>query len=569
MNFMNKYYFWTLLILFLGLLNITIGLFMIMNNTSMFMDWELISVNSCNLVLTLFFDWMSLSFMGCVMLISSMVIYYSQIYMDYDVNNIRFLVLVLFFILSMMMMIISPNLIMILIGWDGLGLISYCLVIYFNNYNSYNSGMLTILTNRIGDVGILLGVGVMFNLGSWHFLYYIYYSYECSLFLCLLMIISSFTKSAQIPFSSWLPAAMAAPTPVSALVHSSTLVTAGVYLLIRFVNLLNQFDLTFFLLISLLTMFMSGLGANFEFDLSKIIALSTLSQLGLMMSALFLGYDIISFFHLLTHAFFKALLFLCGGLMIHCMNDSQDIRYMGNLINQLPLMSTCFMISNLSLCGLPFLSGFYSKDLIIEFMSLSTMNLFIYLLFFISIGLTVSYSVRLVYYCMLGYNNLIGFSNYYENKIMTNSMIFLVILSITGGSLLSWLLFNNPTVIILSLELKIMCLIMIMIGGWVGYEFYFFYYKMNLMGLNFMSFIYFLGKMWFMPNFSTYMISNVSFVVSNECYNLMDNEWGEYSSTLFSSYFIFLSNFMVFYQNNNIKFFFYSFILMILIFTMI
>lgn len=217
-----------------------------------------------------------------------------------------------------------------------------------------------------------------------------------------LVVLAALTKRAQIPFSSWLPAAMAAPTPVSSLVHSSTLVTAGVYLLIRFNFVLRDEAIIILLFIGRITIFIAGLGANYEFDLKKIIALSTLSQLGLIMGILAVGSYRLAFFHLLTHALFKALLFICAGCIIHNLGNCQDIRFMGGLINQIPLTCCFFRISNFSLCGLPFLSGFYSKDLILEVLSIDYFNLFIYFVFFFSTGLTVCYSVRLSYYALFG-----------------------------------------------------------------------------------------------------------------------------------------------------------------------
>nr|UPL65579.1 NADH dehydrogenase subunit 5 [Dicranocephalus alticolus] len=570
MNIMNKYTFWFIIIFFIGVFLFCNGLYFLSCNYSLFMDWEILSINSVSITMTFLFDWMSLLFMGMVMFISSMVIYYSESYMSADINKVRFLILVLLFILSMMMMIVSPNLISILLGWDGLGLISYCLVIYFQNYKSYNAGMLTILMNRIGDVAILLGIAWMFNNGSWHFLYHNLYISSWSYYIFILIVLAAFTKSAQIPFSSWLPAAMAAPTPVSALVHSSTLVTAGVYLLIRFKSLLFMFDLSFFLLLSVLTMFMSGLGANFEYDLKKIIALSTLSQLGLMMSILFMGYSVVSYFHLLTHAFFKALLFLCAGLIIHCMNDSQDIRHMGCLINNLPYTSTCFCIANMSLCGLPFLSGFYSKDMVLEFLTFSYYNMFIYLIFFISVGLTVSYSMRLVYYCMLDYNGLSSCSIFSEDKNMMISMILLVFMGIFGGSMLSWLLFPFPHMLMFPFECKIMPLLFVFLGGWLGYEMSFMSFTSSVFGLSNNLLVTFLGSMWFMPNFSTYMIYSKSFTLSDSYSDLMDMGWGEYlMSNVLVIYFNFMSKIVLFYQSNSIKMFFCSFILISMIILLV
>jgi NADH-ubiquinone oxidoreductase chain 5 len=183
------------------------------------------------------------------------------------------------------------------------------------------------------------------------------------------------------------------------LVHSSTLVTAGVYLLIRFNNLIiNSFITQILLLLGGLTIFIAGLGANFEYDLKKIIALSTLRQLGLIIRILSIGLSSLAFFHLLTHALFKALLFICAGVVIHSVKNFQDIRYMGSLVNQMPLTIRCFNVANLALCGIPFLAGFYSKDIILEISSFLEINIISYFLYFFSTGLTVCYSLRLMYY---------------------------------------------------------------------------------------------------------------------------------------------------------------------------
>nr|AVJ52438.1 NADH dehydrogenase subunit 5 [Cantao ocellatus] len=561
MNYMHKYNFWFFLIFLTGLLSFSLGIYLLINDLCYFMDWEVMSLNSVSVIMTFLFDWMSLIFMGCVLFISSMVIYYSGSYMENDLYMTRFLYLVLMFILSMLLLIISPNLISILLGWDGLGLVSYCLVIYFQNYKSYNAGMLTVLTNRIGDVAILISIAWFINFGSWSYIYYLYYNLNWSYWVLLLMILAAFTKSAQIPFSAWLPAAMAAPTPVSALVHSSTLVTAGVYLLIRFSDFILGYNVSLFLLISVLTMFMSGLGANFEYDLKKIIALSTLSQLGLMMSSLFMGFPILAYFHLLSHAFFKALLFLCAGLMIHCLGDSQDIRHMGNVINFMPFTCSCFCISNLSLCGMPFMSGFYSKDMILESLSLNYFNLFIYLIYFISVGLTACYSFRLIYYCVSGASGLFSFQGLFEDMQMLLSMIFLTLMAIICGSLLSWLILPFPSLYVFPIECKLLTVLLLLLGGWLGYETSCLSSGEVLCGHLFTFSIIFMGNMWFMPNFSTYMVYSKMLVLSNSYAKFMDSGWGEYmvsnSLPFFSNY---ISSFMVKYQFNGIKIFLLSFI---------
>nr|AVJ52462.1 NADH dehydrogenase subunit 5 [Psacasta exanthematica] len=570
MNMLCKYKFWFFMIYFMGLIHFLLGIYFLMSESLYFVEWEILSFNSVSIVMTILIDWMSMIFMGCVLFISSMVINYSSSYMGSDIYKVRFLYMVLLFILSMVLLIVSPNLISILLGWDGLGLVSYCLVIYFQNYKSYNAGMLTVLTNRIGDVAILITIAWFMNFGGWNYIYFLGLVNDWVIWVFLLLVLAAFTKSAQIPFSSWLPAAMAAPTPVSALVHSSTLVTAGVYLLIRFSDLILSYDVSFFLLISCLTMFMSGLGANFEYDLKKIIALSTLSQLGLMMSSLFMGFPLLSYFHLLSHAFFKALMFLCAGLMIHCMSDSQDIRHMGYMVSHLPYTCACFCISNLSLCGIPFLSGFYSKDLVLEYMTVSYFNLFIYVIYFVSVGLTACYTFRLIYYCISGNSGLFSFQNYSEDSSMMLSMIFLTFMAVVCGSLLSWLLFPYPSLLMLPIECKLMPLLFVLGGSWLGYEVSCLSLFDNLVGLTYGFMINFMGNMWFMPYFSTLLMYSNSLFLSKSYNDFMDSGWGEFIiSKSMVSYSNYLSFFLTKYQFNSIKLFLLSFLFIGLFFSLL
>ena len=367
-----------------------------------FIEYEIITLNSCSIVITFLFDWISLIFISFVLLISSLVIFYRKEYISEDININRFIFLILIFVLSIIFLIISPNLIRILLGWDGLGLVSYCLVIYFQNVKSFNAGILTALSNRIGDVALLIAIAWILNFGRWNYIFYVEVINKEFEILIIggIVVLAAITKRAQIPFSSWLPAAIAAPTPVSALVHSSTLVTAGVYLLIRFNFIITQNWLgQFLLLIGGVTIFISGLGANFEFDLKKIIALSTLRQLGLIIRILAIGFPILGFFHLLTHALFKALLFICAGSIIHNIINSQDIRSIGGLCTNIPLTTSCFNIANLALCGIPFLAGFYSKDLILEIVLLSHVNILsFFFFFFYRVNCKLFFSISLLFY---------------------------------------------------------------------------------------------------------------------------------------------------------------------------
>nr|YP_010155126.1 NADH dehydrogenase subunit 5 [Oregonia gracilis]QQX28744.1 NADH dehydrogenase subunit 5 [Oregonia gracilis] len=506
------------------------GISQLVKNTSSVVEWEIMMLNSCSMVFTLVLDWVSLLFMGFVLLISSSVMYYSGSYMSGDKNFNRFMYLVLAFVLSMMMMILSPNLISILLGWDGLGLVSYALVIYYQNEKSANAGMLTILSNRVGDIAILLGIGVMMSLGSWNFFLYSMYMEDSWLMFKMMLILAAMTKSAQIPFSAWLPAAMAAPTPVSALVHSSTLVTAGVYIMIRFSAALEESNSQkMLLIISCLTMFMAGLGANFEYDLKKIIALSTLSQLGVMLSIISLGYPDLAFFHLLSHALFKALLFMCAGVIIHNVSDYQDIRHMGGLIQFMPITISFFVVSNLALCGFPFLAGFYSKDMILEISFMSDTNLIVFMLFVVSTSLTVMYTMRLVYYSLSGSFNLMSLSNMNdEDKIMTNSMSGLGVGAVVGGSGLSWLIFPEVYMICMDSLMKSLVLMISILGGVIGYLVNILSVNYNLNSLGWYKFVSMVGSMWFMPFLSTKNITMNSFVVGKIIQKVGDKGWYEY-----------------------------------------
>nr|QXG19525.1 NADH dehydrogenase subunit 5 [Drosophila silvestris] len=557
-------------LIFISMTCFVLSMNFMLNDMVYFIEWEVVSLNSVSIVMTFLFDWMSLLFMSFVLMISSLVIYYSKEYMSSDVNINRFIMLVLMFVLSMMLLIISPNLVSILLGWDGLGLVSYCLVIYFQNVKSYNAGMLTALSNRIGDVALLLAIAWMLNYGGWNYVFYLEVMQNESEMMIIgaLVMLAAMTKSAQIPFSSWLPAAMAAPTPVSALVHSSTLVTAGVYLLIRFnILLVNSWLGQLLLLLSGLTMFMAGLGANFEFDLKKIIALSTLSQLGLMMSILSMGFYKLAMFHLLTHALFKALLFMCAGAIIHNMNNSQDIRLMGGLSIHMPLTSACFNVSNLALCGMPFLAGFYSKDMILETVMISNVNLFSFFLYFFSTGLTVCYSFRLVYYSMTGDLNCMSLNLLNdEGWIMLRGMMGLLIMSIVGGSMLNWLIFLTPPMICLPLGMKLLTLFVCVIGGLFGYVIS----LMKLYSLNKSLMMYnltnFLGGMWFMPFMSTYGIIfyplNLGQIVSKS----FDQGWSEYfgGQHLYNKLMNY-SQTLFLMHNNNLKIYLLLFVFWILI----
>lgn len=398
-------------------------------------------------------DQWSLRFFSLLRLISGSVFCWSYYYIDSEMNYRRFLRLVISFVRSIILLIFFASLFGALIGWDGLGVTSFLLVIYFKNRKSLRRGIITALTNRLGDGFLLVLLSLRLFPGS------------CSYLVTLLLILTAITKRAQFPFSSWLPAAIAAPTPVRALVHSSTLVTAGIYLLIRF----NNFNTEWLIVLGSVTIVIAGFCACAEIDIKKIVALRTLSQLGVIVVGLSLALKNLCFFHLITHAIFKALLFICVGVGIHTIFGSQDFRSF-SVLNKISSWPTFFLvISNLSLLGFPFLSGFFRKDRILESFYNQNISGFILIIFILGVGLTTSYSIKITNLALFSYNSespgsLCGGGTNWQVK---TPLITLGVFSIFGGFLLSrnyWA--ATPVIRIID---KLMPLIGISLGVLIGF----------------------------------------------------------------------------------------------------
>nr|YP_010261474.1 NADH dehydrogenase subunit 5 [Brachymeria lasus]UIB40556.1 NADH dehydrogenase subunit 5 [Brachymeria lasus] len=516
---MIYYYLWSMYLFLLSLLLLLISINFYFLEFNIMVYWNILNINSMEFNMLMFFDWMTFMFIFIVFFISSMIMIYCVDYMSHEYNKNMFLLLMIFFIFSMMLLVISPNLMSILLGWDGLGLISFVLVIYYQNVFSMNSGMLTILLNRIGDTLILMSIGWFSMLGSWNFLNF--YKLD-NLMLLMMIVLAAFTKSAQFPFSSWLPAAMAAPTPVSSLVHSSTLVTAGVYLLIRFNWFIfnKEIILIYIFLISVITMLFASLSAIIEYDMKKIVAFSTLSQLSFMFIMYsFKNIDLV-FFHLIIHALFKSVMFMSCGSMIHAMSGIQDIRFMGYIFNYMPLTSTILMVSMFSLCGIPFFSGFYSKDQIIECSYLLKNCMYMFILLFLSILLTFIYSFRLFYYLMMkkfSYFNIISFS---ESKNISISMTMLMMMTLFFGLMMNYFVYYKIEIYFIEIFEKLLV-----------YSFYLLLLNMLLiylkyyLNLKFKLFNFFFYSLWLLNK----LIKSHKFMFMNSI-NLwisMDKNWNE------------------------------------------
>ena len=504
-----------------------ISLHLIAHNYTIITDWVILPLFS-PIIITLILDPYGTLFSFVVLLISANVILFAHSYIAEDPFIPRFIILVLLFVASINFLIFIPNLITLLLGWDGLGLVSFLLVIYYQNRKSLGAGIITALTNRIGDALILISIAWALNLGHWNIIFP--YDLSFSVSFSFALIVAAITKRAQIPFSSWLPAAIAAPTPVSALVHSSTLVTAGVFLLFRFYPFLSSWGgfNKALLIMATLTTLIAGLRAITECDIKKIIALSTLRQLGVIMVRLGLGAPILSFFHLLTHALFKALLFLCAGTLIHLHHHSQDLRFIGNLPLQAPSITAAIIVSNLALCGTPFLAGFYSKDAILEFALYRPTNLLTILLFFFATGLTVRYTARFLIVVVWGPANISPLHPVNDEDFFCSCPTFILAsASIIGGAALNWLIISPSTDFYLPFHLKLLTLRVCFLGLYFGYSLNIYLSSQKaffsvLNNLNFAS-----CTIWFLAPLSTQQFLLFPYWAAHQLQKNLDQGWGE------------------------------------------
>ena len=495
-----------------------------MNMFEIIVEWEVIKISSSVIYLTFVVDSIALYFIRLVRLVSGRVIIFRSSYMRQEKFFARFIFLVFMFIISIFLLILSPNLIRLLLGWDGLGVTSYLLVIFYQSNKSYNAGILTALTNRLGDVGLLVSISLIIYIGSWTYTYVNIVNSILSHMLVYLIIISACTKRAQMPFSAWLPAAMAAPTPVSALVHSSTLVTAGVYLLIRINLLIVEINIRKFLsVLGMLTIIMAGITAIVEIDMKKVIALSTLRQLGIIIIILGIGNPVLAFFHLISHAFFKAILFMCAGLIIHRIKDYQDIRKIGFNYLNINLSVSIMMIANIRLCGLPFLRGFYSKDLIIEIVIIKGKNIFLFLILILGTGLTVIYSCRLNFLISLNFIKTESFYNISENAtLILIGILFLIPISVLGGLTISWNIIRINKIIYLPFWIKSFVLLLIIVSL-VIYT----YIHNNIEYIFKNMYTWFFGNIWFIPYSINISLAFLSLNYSRSFFKYVEIIWSE------------------------------------------
>nr|YP_010021622.1 NADH dehydrogenase subunit 5 [Moolgarda perusii]QOL10563.1 NADH dehydrogenase subunit 5 [Moolgarda perusii] len=385
-----------------------------------------------------YIDSYTVFFTTVALYVSLAIFYFAEWYMHSDPNMDKFFKYMTAFLVSMLILVSANNLFQIFIGWEGVGIMSFLLISWWHGRAEANLAALqAMLYNRLGDIGFLVALAwSALILGSWDVQQTTLDMKNMDISIpAFALLAAACAKSAQFGLHHWLPSAMEGPTPVSALLHSSTMVVAGVFMLVRMAPMLveQKAMLSLCLCMGALTTLFGAACALTQFDMKKIVAYSTSSQLGLMMTAIGVSHPQMAFLHICTHAFFKAMMFISAGNIIHYLDNEQDIRKMGGMKKLAPMTSTAIIIGSLAITGTPFLAGFYSKDAILEALSSSYMNAWAFILVIVATSFSAAYSFRLIYYVLLGHPRFSPRAPLNEN----NPAVALPLLALSMGSIIA------------------------------------------------------------------------------------------------------------------------------------